>query len=68
MNVLDDEGLDPEPTQRNGVCDSCGARAFVFVEVKGTELGYCGHHGDIYLPRLMTVGIVVADLRTSNSR
>lgn len=64
-----------KPTPRTGdamdvvevdadLCDTCGCRAFVYVELpKGGSLAYCGHHGAEYLPRLNEIGATVIDLR-----
>ncbi len=45
-------------------CDACGSRVFVFAELPdGGSLGYCGHHGSRFLPRLTEIGATVIDLR-----
>lgn len=64
MNVLDDAGLSPVPAPPARECDArCTAQAFVFVDVNGTELAYCGHHGSAWLTRLQAAGTVIIDLR-----
>lgn len=46
------------------LCDTCGCRAFVYVELAtGGSLAYCGHHGAEYIPRLNEIGATVIDLR-----
>lgn len=46
-------------------CDGprCGARAYVYVQINGHELSYCGHHGSLYLPKLTENAQVIVDLR-----
>lgn len=65
MDVLDDVGMPAEPARPREYCDAkkCGAEAFVFAEVNGKELTFCGHHGTEYMPKLMEQGMVIADLR-----
>lgn len=62
MDVLDDHGL-PTTITDHHACDACGARAKLYVDVNGTELAYCGHHGTAYFDRLITAGHVIVDLR-----
>lgn len=62
MNVMDDDGLTPAPIEAR-YCDTCNAHALVYADINGTELAYCGHHGNEYLPKLMQLGIVIIDLR-----
>lgn len=63
MNVLDDEGL--APAIRLETCDHCGpaVRAYLFVQVNGTELAYCGSCGNRYFDNLVKAGTVIVDLR-----
>lgn len=66
MDVLDDAGL--EPTTKvvevaDDRCDACGARAYVYTIVNGTELAWCGHHGTQFWPKLTTEATVIVDLR-----
>jgi len=36
-------------------CDACGAQAYIAVEVGGSELLYCAHHGRKYEEKLRAV-------------
>jgi hypothetical protein len=36
-------------------CDACGAQAYIAVEVGGSELLYCAHHGHKYEEKLRSV-------------
>ncbi|PJJ55331.1 DUF7455 domain-containing protein [Compostimonas suwonensis] len=36
-------------------CDSCGAQAYIRVEVGSSELFFCAHHGKKYQEKLSTV-------------
>jgi hypothetical protein len=65
MNVLDDLGITPTPPMPRATCDGpdCGAQAFVFALVNGTELSYCSHHGTEYFEKLAASGHIIWDLR-----
>lgn len=46
------------------LCDTCGCRAFVYVELpKGGSLAFCGSHGGRFIPRLTEIGATIVDLR-----
>lgn len=43
-------------------CDSCGAQAFFRATMpSGTQLLFCGHHGNAHRPALITAGAVLDD-------
>lgn len=46
-------------------CDAkeCGAQAYVFVDIGGSSVAYCGHHGELYMPGLVKVASSVTDMR-----
>lgn len=46
-------------------CDGkeCGAQAYVFADISGSELAFCGHHGTKYWARLNEAADVVYDFR-----
>lgn len=47
-------------------CDRCSAQAYVAVDIKGSELLFCGHHGSKYSTKLEEIGAVItADARDS---
>lgn len=45
-------------------CDSCGAQAYVAVEVKGSELLYCAHHATEYEAKLKGIATSWHDERS----
>ncbi len=43
-------------------CDRCGAQAYVRATLPGgTELLFCGHHGNAHRPSLMVAGASIHD-------
>lgn len=67
VDVLDDLGFDVKvpPILEHHYCDGlrCGARAYLWAEVNGTELAYCRHHGNQYFDALMLAGRILLDTR-----
>lgn len=43
-------------------CDSCGAQAFLQATMPtGTQLLFCGHHGNAHRPALLVAGATIHD-------
>ena len=61
MDVLDDLGMERQPIPY-ARCDACSSRAYLFTEIAGTELSYCGHHARLFLPKLRTLGVPIFDM------
>ncbi len=54
----------PTPTALNASdrCDRCGAQAYVRATLPGgTELLFCGHHGNAHRPSLLVAGASIHD-------
>ena len=45
-------------------CDSCGAQAFVLVELINGELLFCGHHYNKHSEKLVKTAINITDKRS----
>ena len=54
----------PTPTALTAAdrCDRCGAQAYVRASLPGgTELLFCGHHGNAHRPSLLVAGASIHD-------
>ncbi|UDM12491.1 DUF7455 domain-containing protein [Clavibacter michiganensis] len=47
--------LDNHQLTANDRCDSCGAQAYIRVEVNSSELLFCAHHGKKYQVKLSAI-------------
>lgn len=53
-NTIDELAGTPQLTSADR-CDSCGAQAYIRVEVKNGELLFCSHHGKKYQEKLSSI-------------
>ena len=54
--------VDPTPLTVMDRCDRCGSRAYVRATLlEGTELLFCGHHGNAHRPALLVAGAALHD-------
>ncbi len=52
----------PPPLTAQDRCDRCGAQAYVRATLPGgTELLFCGHHGNEHRPALLKAGAAIVD-------
>ena len=52
----------PTPLTAQDRCDRCGAQAYVRASLPGgTELLFCGHHGNAHRPSLLVAGASIHD-------
>lgn len=52
----------PVPLTNLDRCDRCGAQAYVRASLPGgTELLFCGHHGNAHRPSLLVAGAALHD-------
>lgn len=65
MDVLDDAGMDAAlPAEiDHDRCESCIQEAHLWVEVNGTAIAYCKHHGTKYFDGLVLSGRILRDTR-----
>jgi len=53
---------DPAPLTAVDRCDRCGAQAYVRATLPGgTDLLFCGHHGNAHRPSLLVAGASIQD-------
>ena len=53
---------DSAPLTAHDRCDRCGAQAYVRATLPGgTELLFCGHHGNAHRPSLLIAGATLHD-------
>jgi hypothetical protein len=53
---------DSTPLTAHDRCDRCGAQAYVRATLPGgTELLFCGHHGNAHRPSLLIAGATLHD-------
>lgn len=53
---------DAAPLTAHDRCDRCGAQAYVRATLPGgTELLFCGHHGNEHRPNLLVAGAALHD-------
>ena len=54
--------VDSTPLTVMDRCDRCGSRAYVRATLPaGTELLFCGHHGNAHRPSLLVAGAALHD-------
>ena len=54
--------VDTTPLTVMDRCDRCGSRAYVRATLpEGTELLFCGHHGNAHRPALLVAGAALHD-------
>ena len=53
-NTIDELAATPQLTSADR-CDSCGAQAYIRVEVNNGELLFCSHHGKKYHEKLASI-------------
>ena len=54
--------VDSTPLTVMDRCDRCGSRAYVRATLpEGTELLFCGHHGNAHRPALLVAGAALHD-------
>ena len=52
----------PTPLTAHDRCDRCGAQAYVRATLPGgTDLLFCGHHGNAHRPSLLVAGASIHD-------
>ena len=52
----------PTPLTAADRCDRCGAQAYVRATLPGgTDLLFCGHHGNAHRPSLLVAGASIQD-------
>ena len=53
---------EPAPLTAADRCDRCGAQAYVRATLPGgTDLLFCGHHGNAHRPSLLVAGAAIQD-------
>ncbi len=53
---------DAQPLTAQDRCDRCGAQAYVRATLPGgTDLLFCGHHGNAHRPSLLVAGASIHD-------
>ncbi len=62
MTTLTQPAVDTTPLTAQDRCDRCGAQAYVRATLpSGTELLFCGHHGNAHRPSLLVAGASIHD-------
>ena len=60
--AIHDTAPDTAPLTAHDRCDRCGAQAYVRATLPGgTELLFCGHHGNEHRPNLLVAGAALHD-------
>jgi hypothetical protein len=60
--AIHDTAPDTAPLTAHDRCDRCGAQAYVRATLPGgTELLFCGHHGNAHRPSLLVAGASLHD-------
>ena len=62
MTTLTPPAVDTTALTNADRCDRCGAQAYVRATLPGgTELLFCGHHGNAHRPSLLVAGAALHD-------
>ena len=62
MDVLDHPSAAEAPLELTDRCDRCGSRAYVRATLpRGSQLLFCGHHGNAHGPALLAAGAFLYD-------
>jgi hypothetical protein len=60
--AIQDTPTSTTPLTAQDRCDRCGAQAYVRATLTGgTELLFCGHHGNAHRPSLLVAGASIHD-------